>query len=258
LSSALLLSLTFSGLVTSLSECTQHGDGELFDTVRDALATIEAQAQNLEEYRRLCNPAKHSHRVSLLPATDVTMTAFSDCYLISEKASDSEGDISPWHVMAAVQALGSNLLAKGILTRGAVVRGSAYHCGRVAFGPAIIEAYNNERNVAKYPRILVSEEVRRAISLEDRTMWGGRLLLQDIDECSFINVLTPSLTRWDTVSNETSALATKEFMSRVRKKLLQRLECTDKSSIGLVSKVKWLIYYFNAAAEASGILRIDG
>jgi hypothetical protein len=253
--------LGFSDLVKRMHH---HGDEELFGTVRDALATIDAQAQNLEEYRQLCNQPQHSHRVSLLPATDVTMTAFSDCYLISEKASDGEGEISPWHVMAAVQALGSNLLAKNILTRGAVVRGNAYHCGRVAFGPAIIDAYNIERNVAKYPRILVSDEVRSAISWEDGTMWGGHLLLQDIDGCSFVNVLAPSLSKWNTVLNDTSTLATKDFLIRVRGLLLQRLKSTAEASAGfetklrLASKVKWLIYHFNTAAEASGVAPIDG
>jgi hypothetical protein len=81
------------------------------------------------------------------------MTAFSDCYVLSEV-------FPAWHVVAAVQALGSRLLAEGILTRGGVVQGGAYHNGRVLFGPGIVEAYNLEREVAKYPRIVVSEEVR--------------------------------------------------------------------------------------------------
>jgi hypothetical protein len=93
-----------------------QNDNDLFVTVRDALATIDTQAQRLEAYRQLCNPPMGPGRASLLPRTDVAMTAFSDCYLISEAASDDEGPSSPWHLIAAVQSLGSNLLANDVPT----------------------------------------------------------------------------------------------------------------------------------------------
>ena len=67
--------------------------------------------------------------------TNLQMTAFSDCYVLSE--------VSPaWHVLAAVQALGARFLKEGILTRGGVVHGKAYHNGRVLFGPGIVDAYS--------------------------------------------------------------------------------------------------------------------
>jgi hypothetical protein len=44
------------------------------------------------------------------------------------------------------------------LLRGGIVRGDVYHHDRVAFGPALIAAYELER-AAKYPRIVLDDSV---------------------------------------------------------------------------------------------------
>jgi hypothetical protein len=144
--------LGFSDIVNRASS-----DGVTFGIVRDALAIIDAQVQRLEEHRELCASLDPAARFLWSPSP-TEMTAFSDCYLISGKVSDGA-----WPVFAAVQALGANLLIHGILTRGAVVRGKAYHHGRVAFGKAIIEAHNIEQNVAHYPRIIVTDDAHEEI-----------------------------------------------------------------------------------------------
>lgn len=106
----------------------------------------------------------------LIPTSNLQMTAFSDCYVLSEVAP-------AWHVLAAVQALGSRFLAEGILTRGAVVQGSAYHNGRVLFGPGIVDAYKLESEVAKYPRILVTDgrSAEGSLGLPRRSLERGTL-----------------------------------------------------------------------------------
>ena len=234
-------------------------DRKTFETLRDAVAKIDAQAHGIEEYRRLCNSPLPSPRVSLLPRTAVTMTAFSDCYLLSEKAPDDEGEISPWHLMAAAQALGSSLLAENILTRGAVVRGGAsfHDRGRVAFGPAIIDAYELEQNVALYPRILVTDGVRDAICWEDQAFWGGELLLTDIDGWSFINVLTPPLSRWSVVTGGTARPDKSEFLRGVQTHLESNLEKSCHNARHL-TKIRWLVHHFNLAAAEHGLAMNEG
>jgi hypothetical protein len=227
-------------------------DRRTFEWLRDALARIDAQAQRLEEYRQLCSSPVPGRVVSSLPRTDVTMTAFSDCYLLSERASDDEGERSPWNLMAAVQALGSDLLARGILTRGAVVHGKAFHQDSIAFGPAIIDAYKLEKDVAKYPRILVTDRVREAIRWDNQVYWDDQLLLRDIDGSWFINVLTPPLSRWTTVSNDTSSMETSEFLGGIRSVLEDRLR-EARLNLRHLSKVKWLVHHFNLAARDHGL-----
>lgn len=92
-----------------------HREHRLFSAVRDALKTIDNQSRQFRNYRVA---RKQSHRnilasgkLPLSPPTELQMTAFSDCYVISETRP-------AWHVLAGVQALGATLLAQGILCRG--------------------------------------------------------------------------------------------------------------------------------------------
>jgi len=220
-------------------------DPELFEVMRSALDTIRKQANRLDKYRRARNRKKPGRRASLLPPADLQMTAFSDCFLISDTDS-------LWQLFAAVQALGSRLLSHGILTRGAIVRGEAYHRGQVSFGPAMIEAYMIEREVAKYPRILVKDDVRDAIRFENDAFWGGQLLRKDIDGCSFVNVLAPALSKWGPISERKSDIDMEGFLRQARDRLLDMLRKSN-TDLRKLSKIRWLAHQFNQVAPQHGI-----
>ncbi len=220
----------------------------LFSTVRDALKTIDKQAREFRNYRAA---RKQSYAAVLasgkLPLTSPShlyMTAFSDCYVISET-------FPAWHVLTGVQALGATLLRQGILCRGAVVRGPAYHRDRVLFGPAVIEAYELESRVAKYPRILVTEEVRKEAWGYHEGIWKGRLFIQDTDGCWFINVLTPSMSEWRALSTANMDVSSREFLQTVRNWLSRELKA-PKSDLGKMSKLQWLGNHFNKFARERG------
>jgi len=219
-----------------------QNDVKLFALIRDVLTTIEQQVRRFEHDRE--------HRSALDPAAKflwdppaAEMTAFSDCYLISDQPSRA------WTVFAAVQALGSGLLSHNILTRGAVVFGPAYHSGQIAFGPAICEAYDVERKQARFPRIVVSDQARAEIEWENEWMWHNRLLRRDDDGRSFINVLTPPISRWASLSETPSVTAgdTNGFLAPIRSFLLRRLQ-DAAGTPDHFEKVSWLSRQFNCAA----------
>src|SRR5437879_2017989 len=78
----------------------------LFSTVRDALKTIDEQAREFRDYARRATSLHQTHlakgKVPLTDPPHLQMTAFSDCYVISETSP-------AWYVLAGVQALGGNL-----------------------------------------------------------------------------------------------------------------------------------------------------
>lgn len=225
--------LGFSEIVNRMAS-----DGGLFATMRDALEILDTQSQEFQRYRR-------ERRTKHLSKTSLQMTAFSDCYVLSEVDS-------AWRVLAAVQALGSRFLAEGILTRGGVVKAQAYHNKRVLFGPGIVEAYRLESEVAKYPRILVSEDVRKEIWAYHEDRWNKELLKRDVDGCWFVNLLVPSASSWSALSGLQDQQDTIAHLERVRRALKNRW-ADAKGNPAHMSKVWWLVHRFNQVAREEGL-----
>jgi hypothetical protein len=231
--------LGFTDIISRMSR-----QKELFNTVRDALKAIDRQAREFQQYRQN-HRKKHEkmlrdNKVPLTPPTDLQMTAFSDCYVLSE--------IAPaWHVIAAVQALGARFLREGILTRGGVVWGKAYHSGRVLFGPGIIDAYQLEKEVAKYPRIIISEDVRQEVWGYHKGLWEGNLLKQDVDRCWFINLLTPSISSWGAIKRSSKIYDLREHLNKIRSALKHEWQRVQGDPARM-SKVWWMIHQYNNIA----------
>jgi len=61
------------------------------------------------------------------------------------------------YLAAVVRQLALDLLTNGLLIRGAIAKGPLHHVGSVMFGPAFLDAYRIERDIAKYPRIILSQ-----------------------------------------------------------------------------------------------------
>jgi hypothetical protein len=117
----------------------------------------------------------------------------------------------------------------------------------------VIEAYELESQVAKYPRILVTEDVRKAAWDYHKGRWKRRLFIQDNDGCWFVNVLTPSMSEWSAISDANADISSRKFLQTVRKWLSRELP-KARRDLGRLSKLQWLGSHFNRmAAEKSGV-----
>jgi hypothetical protein len=236
--------LGFSEIVRRMSL-----DVDLFWLIRDVLKQLDEKSRDVQDYRCKKRNAKKTDRaggkVSTARSSDLQMTAFSDCYVLSDVST-------PWRVLAAVQSFASHLLAEGILTRGGIVQGDAYHHDRVLFGPGVIDAYNLESDVAKYPRMIVEERVRRAVWDYHKGKWQGRLLKRDADGCWFVNLLVPSLSSWALIANGKTNEVRETYLTDLRRRL-EALWDEAKGDPGHMSKVWWLLDKFNDEAVKGGV-----
>jgi hypothetical protein len=151
----------------------------------------------------------------------------------------------------------ADLLRRGFMTRGAIVRGRVYHQGRVIFGEALTAAYLQEKHSARYPRLLVAPEIVEtlmtsgpfkgpwAISYAD---WFAR----DQDGFSrlnpFANLFTPS-------DNDRTRFLT-DAASAITKTLTEHPPRSEE-----FAKAHWLAELYNAALnrlESAERVKVDG
>lgn len=95
-------------------------------------------------------------------AADLRVNTFSDFVVVSCKATEGGLDL----LLFVVWSVARDWLSKGYLSRGGITKGQVIHIGGddktsgLVFGPAFIEAYLIEQDVADFPRVLLSKAVR--------------------------------------------------------------------------------------------------
>ena len=92
------------------------------------------------------------------------------------------------HLFLTVEVLALDLLSTGYFIRGAIVKGDLYHDDKMVFGPALVHAYNLERAVVDYPRIMLPYNLFK----DAQAIWGMQYkeyMRQANDGPFFIHVL---------------------------------------------------------------------
>lgn len=84
------------------------------------------------------------------------ITQFSDSLVVSYEVTERSAIFSVLHVIGLMQVM---LIERGMLARGAVTVGKLLHTSDYLIGPAMVEAYELESRRAKFPRVLVSNNV---------------------------------------------------------------------------------------------------
>ena len=93
---------------------------------------------------------------------DIRSFFFSDSFVFMMKAEKKNIP----HLFLIIRYLQDRLWEKGLCLRGAIVEGDMYWPTKkenIILGPAMIEAYKLESEIAIYPRIVVTEKLFRYI-----------------------------------------------------------------------------------------------
>jgi hypothetical protein len=127
----------------------------------------------------------------------LTASFFSDSFLYSCAA---ESDEAAW-LTDRVRQICQTLFWDGLYTRGAIVVGDLHHeADRTMIGRALVDAHEIERDVAKYPRLVVTDEARALLaSAGERAQQLGPFLRTDADGLSYLDIFA-DMTREDLVA----------------------------------------------------------
>jgi hypothetical protein len=178
------------------------------------------------------------------------VTHFSDTLVISCRANS----FAMWSLISDIQQTCHHLLWHGHYTRGAIVLGQLAHRGNVIFGPALIEAYRLERDVAKYPRIIVKPDAvsyLRILWPTDQTNKNNtydRSLRLDKDGIYYVDMLGFMAGHQNEIRRKRGD---EEYLiSLVKAKLVQ-----DAHDLGRVAKHNWMLNYLEeVAAECTSFV----
>jgi len=127
------------------------------------------------------------------------VTQFSDCIVVSYRI---EEESAVFWLLNEIAFCVIDLVERGFLLRGALTVGDLLHTKKHVVGPALVEAYETESRLAKFPRILIDEkvlEVARASRNEDHTEeqeehYVRAFMTKDTDERHYFDYIS-----WDSV-----------------------------------------------------------
>jgi hypothetical protein len=120
---------------------------------RSKIEAARAEPEAIGELRRLV--LLHSRLLRQPVEVPVSVTTFSDNVVISVAPDRA---VVPY-LLRALAIIQLSTVSRGFLLRGGVAIGDMCHDDQAVFGPGLIRAYDLERNVAKFPRIVVDQEV---------------------------------------------------------------------------------------------------
>lgn len=211
------------------------------DASKNSLEMVKALGNALSPLRNFANYTGQLN--SLMPDTgwhgEPMMSHFSDCVVLSVK-DDSSGRL---HLLQALQVLSLSVAHFGYFLRGGIVRGEIYHKNNLAFGPALVEAYEIERDIACYPRIILSDVIA-----ENPGDWGCAFdtpWKMDEDGKMFFNFMPPFM---GNKSFFNSHELWQRTLNPIRDLIVAKL-VEFKGDEKLSIKYRWLARYFNATCS---------
>jgi hypothetical protein len=172
-------------------------------------------------------------------------------------------------LFGVVRELYVDLLCEGYFLRGAIVRGRLYHEGRTMFGSALVKAYSFESEIDKYPRVVVTQEVREdMVRLAGSFSGNGeypkveKYLRQSPDGPMYLHVLDPisDLLRKKNSMYGSLSADEKESVARFEriKRVLQERYANSMDTPRHFEKVRWVCGYWNDVVGDTFGLRVHG
>jgi hypothetical protein len=168
-----------------------------------------------------------------------------------------------------VKLLYIDLFCQGYFLRGAIVRGQLYHDGQTIFGSALVRAYHFESEIARFPRVVVTGEVR-----EDMLQYAAQSkptedypkiaeeLRQSVDGPMYLHVLGPVAALLKNKNSPYAKLTDEEKENAARyeniKTILQERYASSMDNPRHFKKVRWFANYWNTEIPDGYGLRIGG
>jgi hypothetical protein len=177
-----------------------------------------------------------------------TCTCFSDSIIVSIKISDGDINAILSTLIANISYIGSYIIQKGILFRGAITIGNIIHQDNgIILGQGFIDAYNLESKLATFPRIVVSDklikELNYPLEAKRNRYPYHQYLTRDKDGCIGFNQLKyfEVVQSWTEMKED----ILKDALDKTRKVIIDGLDYSFELP-SVHSKYQWLKNEYNS------------
>lgn len=120
---------------------------------RNEIEMAGDNSERIGELRRLI--LLHGRMLNVPAGVEVNFSTFSDNIVVSFKPNLH----SIPNFLRAIAVMQLATVSRGFLIRGGVTINNIFHDGETVFGPALNRAYELESTIAKFPRIVIDNEV---------------------------------------------------------------------------------------------------
>lgn len=176
-----------------------------------------------------------------------TCTCFSDSIIVSIQVSDSDINAIFSTLIANISYIGSYIIQKGILFRGAITLGNIIHQDNgIILGQGFIDAYNLESKLASFPRIIISDklisELNYPLEAKRNKYPYHQYLTRDKDGCIGFNQLKyfEVVQSWTKMNDEIQ----RDALNKIRKVIIKGLDSSFESP-SIHEKYQWLKNEYN-------------
>lgn len=162
---------------------------------REEESPAEAVEARFQAFRK--GWAEARYYAGLSKGSYIDTAAFSDLVVAGEPITDGHGEPALVTAVSAAATFQLFLSIEGLFARGAIVRGLMWMDEEIVFGPALIDAYKQERDKALYPRIVLSPDLAEWLRTYSKYYGNSTsrlpykdLILVDRTGSMFVNYLT--------------------------------------------------------------------
>lgn len=178
---------------------------------------------------------------------DPQITHFSDSILVSVAATE----FARMYIESELATIVSKLLQLGFLVRGAIVQGALIHKGSLAYGPALVQAYVLESEIARVPRIILDPALAKKwmpipyVDKDKKIIGHQKIWTQDVDGWTFFDFLRPF---FGMPPAAVDAQLVRSYLEPLRSLIVSRLT-EQKTSPNILAKYYWVARNFNRVVD---------
>lgn len=209
----------------------------------------EAAKQEAANFGHKLSKGEHDKILSILEKRDRAL-AFSD-NLVRSSPADWAGMVS---VAYSIIILAIRLLVRGIFVRGGITIGNLCHEESLVFGPALMEAYRMEQELARYPRVVLSPPALALMCVEPPYGDVGanlrKIFRVDDSEIAYLHFLS------ENAMEGAGFVGVRRFeiLSQIRSQLVGKFKFYPEWPEPFQEKLRWFVSYFNDTVRSEGLI----